>query len=243
MNNENFNGLTLYILASNETESLNETVDDVLKSKFASQIKNIKIVLKSKNCKSYQTAIEISEKENKIEIYIQKSENLVGCIGELPPLTETSHFIIMAGDGEMSPSMLDELIPLAKASPKAIITASKWLEKSEVSGYNGIKSFLNKSCNGFVSLLFKRKVTDVFSIFKIYPMWVYNQFDFQVKSYLYTSSILPLSQGVEYREIPTIYTKRLEGRSNFSPVYVMLVGIKFIYWCFNIKLKGRRLKA
>lgn len=111
-----FESVTIFLLASNETNLLRKTIDIIKDTCNKNDIEKIVIVLKSDSCPGFFEAKKIiSEKsEHKIEMYIQKSSDVFSCIAELPGLVKSSHFLIMASDMEMNPADVKIFIKRAK---------------------------------------------------------------------------------------------------------------------------------
>lgn len=233
-----FGGLTVFLLASDETELLKQTYDKIVGNCSADDLSHIIIVLKSNDCQSAETANELVKSDNsgRTELYFQKSENLRGCIGELPYLATDSHFIIMGSDAEMDPDSLPDLIEQAHKHPDAIICASKLLKDSVLKNYGHMRKFLNKAMNLYISLLYNKRVTDVFNFYQIYPIKVFNMFDFKKpKDVAYLFTIIPLRAKIPYYETPTVFCNNDEKKSHFGSLYVLYVGLKFSLMALRIR--------
>lgn len=226
-----FDGVTVFILAYNETDTLKEVVDTVCDTCEEDDVKQIILAIKNDRCLSYGYAVKMleDEKYGKVRIYLQRSADLVSCFPELPPLTVGSHFIIMASDVEMDPHSVPVMIKKARQNPKAIICASKWMKGSVVEGYGFFHKLGTASMNFAISLLVRRKASDPVSVFEIFPVSLYNEMHFSGgKDFLFEYNIKPLISGAEYEEIPTVYRKKPDRRSNFEFITLCKVAVKFI---------------
>lgn len=225
-----FESVTIFVLATNETYLLKQTVSEIKNLSCVDDIEKLIIVLKNERCLSYDTAKQIAatcEKLN-IEIYLQKAKNIEGCVEELPKLVQSSHFIIMGADMEMNPTSIEDFVSYAKQHPDRIICASKWHKKSTVKGYGKIHEIATRAMNTFVALLFGLKVTDLFSIYQIYPISVYRKMKFENSlrpGYEYT--LKPIRCGIEYEEIPTIYIKSKGRKNSFNFFYLVMLALIF----------------
>ncbi len=238
MNNSMFNSVTVFVLASNETDSLRSTVAQIRKNCCDKDLEKIVIVLKSDTCPSYFETKKLLEESNdgKIELYVQKAPNAMLCLAELPPLAESSHFVIMAADMEMDPNSIKDFVSKAKKYPSRIICAAKWLKGSSVEGYGFIHEIGSRTMNAFISVLFNKKVRDPFSIFQIYPTEIYRKMKFDDPSaFLYEYTLKPLRLGVEYEEVPTVYQKRTDGKSNFNIAVILKVAVNFCLTAVRIR--------
>ena len=235
-----FNALTVFVLANNETDLLRMTIDEIKKACEPSDLAKITVVAKNDRCPSYCEAKEIIKTDPVVELYVQKATTAELCLAELGPMAETSHFVIMAADLEMSPASLTTFVEKAKQHPNRIVCAAKWLKGSTVNGYGFLHGCCSKTMNRVISILFNKKVYDPFSIFQIYPTQLYKKMGFNnPQTFLYEYTLKPLSMGEEYEEIPTVYTKRKSGKSNFKLPTLIRVATKFIYTGFRIRFNSR----
>lgn len=234
----NFTSLTVFVLAYTETDLLRETVSAIKNNCDEKDLQKIIIVAKNSSCPSYFTAQDLTKCDNRVELYVQKAPTAQLCLAELPPLAESSHFVIMAADMEMNPDSLKTFISKAKQHPNRIICAAKWLPESTVIGYGRLHGLCTKTMNRFISFLFNQKVYDPFSIYQIYPTELYYKMNFNDPArFLYEYTLKPLSMGEEYEEIPTVYNKRATGKSSFSFLTLCSVAIRFMFTGIRIRFK------
>ena len=231
MNEQAFESVTIFVLASNETALLEETVADIRRYCPDGDLEKIVIVLKSRDCPAYGTAKKLSDKcaDGKIEPYLQKAKTLESCIAEIPSLVKSSHFITMASDMEMSPAAISTFVKKAKKYPGRIICASKWLKDSVVEGYGGFHEFGSRMLNIVLSFLIGRKASDTVSLYQIYPYSIYRKMDFRnADTFVYEYTIKPLCFGVEYEEIPTVYRKRTEGKTSYNYLNLFEAAVRMV---------------
>ena len=237
-------GLTIFILASKEENLLIETVNRIKEVCSPKDVCEIVIVLKSENCKSAFAADRLVAdiSEFKIVKYVQKSPDIERCFGEIPFICSSSHFVIMASDLETSPETLSELIRISKDNPDGVVCASKWHKDSSVYGYGNLKEFFNRAMNVYISCLYQRKVTDAFCFYQVYPMSVFNSFNIKNPDKLiYMYTFLVLRTGKKYIEIPTVYHKRTEGKTEFSLFRLFYSGgLKFSIYALKIRFTPKR---
>lgn len=242
MNQCGFSSLDVFVLANEETTLLRRTIEDVFSSSSNDDFSKVTVVAKSDNCPAYFEAKRMIERGlfGKLEVYVQKADNLINCIYEVTKLVSASHFVIMAADMEMDPSNIGEFISIAKERPQSIVCAAKWLDGSSVSGYGWFHRFGSKTMNTFISLLFGKKVKDPFSIYQIYPKQIFDRMNFSDPDrFLFEFTLKPLWCGVEYIEIPTTYNKRIEGRSNFNYLTLFYVAVRFCLTAFKLRLSPK----
>lgn len=236
-----FDSVTIFVLASNEIVSLKKTIEKIKENCKEQELDKIIIVLKSETCPSFSVAQELVGENSKVELYIQKAATAAECLAELPPMAESSHFIIMASDLEMNPDNIKEFIAGAKKHPGRIICAAKWLDGSVINGYGKVHGFCSRAMNTFISLLYKKDIKDPFSVYQIYPVSVYRKMNFSDPSaFLYEYTLKPLRMGVEYEEIPTVYNKRKEEKTNFGLITLVKVAVRFCLTAVKIRFTPMR---
>ena len=241
--NNGFESLTVFVLASNETKALNDTVSQIKALKYIDDISRIVIVVKNNACPAYAEAERIvAANGNKVELYVQKSDTLELCIAELPGLVKSTHFVITAADGEMEIENIDTFISKAKQHPERIICAAKWHKDSVVKGYGFFHELGSRCLNIFISILFNEKVSDPFSVYQIFPISVYHRLRYQnPETFGYEYTIKALRNGIEYEEIPTVYKRRTEGKTNFNYIKLIETAILFCFTAVKVRLEAKTL--
>lgn len=240
-----FESVTIFVLASNETALLEETVSDIRRYCPDNDLEKVVIVLKNRDCPAYSVAKKLSEKyeDGKIEPYFQKADTLEECIGEIPSLVRSSHFIIMASDMEMSPTAIATFVEKAKRHPDRVICASKWMKDSVVEGYGRFHEFGSRTLNIVLNLIIGKKTSDVVSLYQIYPYSLYQKMDFRnPKTFVYEYTIKPLCMGAEYEEIPTVYRNRTEGKTSYNYFGLFIAAVRMVTCAVKIRLKCLRKK-
>lgn len=238
-----FSSLTVFVMATNETDSLRETILKIRENCGSSDLKKIVIVVRNEDCASYYEAKKLiaESADNKIDVYVQKSQDSVRCVYEFPFLAEGSHFVIMGADLEMDPENIKDFVAEAKKSPETIICASKWMRDSVVEGYGTFHEWGSRLMNTFVAFLFNAKEKDIFSLYQIYPVSVYKKMNFSnPATFVYEYTLKPLRTGIEYKEIPTVYKKRSEGKSTVNIPFMFKLALNFCITALRIRFTPKR---
>ncbi len=239
---DNFRSVTIFVLATNETDLLRETIKKIRENVSDEDIDRVIVVAKSCNCPGFFEANKIILESNwdKLSVYVQRADTVELCLAELPHLAESSHFIIMVADMEMDPENLRCFVDGAKKNPEKIICAAKWVKGSTVEGYGRLHEIGSRAVNLFISVIFNKKVRDPFSIYQIYPVSVYKRMNFRKDSeFVYEYTIKPLHNDVEYEEIPTAYKKRSAGKSNFKFGKLVQTAVSFMLAAVRIRLSPK----
>lgn len=237
-----FESLTVFLLASNETDALRKTINGVLENCAYEDLDKIVIFLKSEDCPSAFTTKEIINERlcDKIEFTIQKSSNPSDAFAEIPLMITSSHFVIMASDGEMAPESLRDFVRIAKEKPEALICGAKWHKDSVVENHALHRTFESRFLDIFAAILFMRKNTDLFSIFQIYPLELYKKMNFDKNNLLYEYTLKPLRFGTEYIEIPTVYKRNYERKGSATFSQLIVIATRYCWHALRIRFTPKK---
>lgn len=229
-----FESVTVILLATNETDSLKKIIYEILENCSDEDLGKIIVYLISDDCPSAVAVREMVEEgvSNKIEWCVQSSRNTQKAFANIPTLVETSHFVIMASDGEMDPATLKDFIAIAKQKPYSIVCGAKWSNESVVEGHALHRKLGSRFIDTFTAAVFGVEATDLFSIFQIYPTQLYKDMNFKKPArFMYEYTLKPLRFGVEYIEIPTVYRKEKGRKNNWSMLRLSVLAVNY---CFNV---------
>lgn len=138
-------------------------------------------------------------------------------------LFKGTHIVTVAADGELDPYQVNEFIELSKAEPDCIIMGSRQLTKHGLDNYNFIKKILNKGAGVLIRFLYNTKRTEFTQPFFSAPAEIFSAIKWEEQFHpIFMEMILkPLRLGVATREIPTVWKKRDNGKSNRGAFYFL----------------------
>ena len=163
----------------------------------------------------------------------QKKPLLGGAMQDAFRKVKTSHCLMMSSDLETNPSTVKKMIKYSKKFPNKIITASRWMEKNQFSGYGFLKVISNFLFQKFFSLLYNVNCTDLTFGFRIFPTFVIRKIKWEMynHSFLFETIIRPIKLGTKIYEVKSNWKKRKEGiTSNTFTNYFwyIYIGIKVL---------------
>lgn len=216
MINKIFQDVSIILPVINETYSLVETVQQILRSS-KEDIRNFIIVVAEKTTKEAMMAIEglIDRYGELIILHRQRMPYIGGAIREAFELVDSSHVIMMASDLETDPNLVPILIAESKEYPQKIVTVTRWTKGGGFYNYSKIKLVANWVFQKIFSLLYLTKLTDMTYAYRIFPTPVLKSINWSElrHPFLFETIIKPLRIGVEVIEIPGFWKARTEGES------------------------------
>ena len=216
-----------------ERISLVKTIDILLKENKKYIIK-IYFVLHKKKTKinsKYLCRKYVNQNERLFSIIYQKKPYLGGAMQDAFKLVTTSHCLMMSSDLETDPYSVKKMINILKKNPNKIITASRWLDNNQFSGYGYAKIISNYLFQKIFSLLYGVNCTDLTFGFRIFPTNLIKIIKWEMlnHSFLFETIIKPIRLGTKIIEVKSSWTKRIEGYTNnvfTNYLWYIYIGIK-----------------
>jgi glycosyltransferase involved in cell wall biosynthesis len=211
-----FESVTVVLPVVNETYSLVETVDSILKTS-KSELRELLIVVCDRTTpESLATIKSLSERLGDLVIvHRQKLKFLGGAMREAFDIARGSHTIMMASDLETDPALVPHLISEARSHPAAIVTVTRWRKEGGFENYSRVKLFANWIFQKLFSVLYGTTLSDMTYAYRIFPTKLLQAIEWEElrHPFLFETVIKPLRLGVQVIEIPGIWRARTEGES------------------------------
>jgi Glycosyl transferase family 2 len=214
---DRFESATIVLPVVNETTSLKQTVDILLRDVKREDMKELLIVTCKKTTGEAKAVAAQLQKElgALVVMHEQTLPFLGGAMRESFNLARGSHVIMMASDLETDPRDVAVLIAEAKKHPSSIITASRWQAGVQFHGYSKVKLLCNWIFQRAFSMLYATKLTDLTFAYRIFPTKLVQaiQWEDLRHSFLFETLVKPLRLDVPVIEIPSAWRARTEGVS------------------------------
>lgn len=215
---ERFESITIILPLVNETTSLEQTVDILLRDVKRADIKELFIVTCKKTtpeARAIAAKIQKNLGGDFVVVHEQTLPFLGGAIREAFDRSRGSHALLMATDLETDPKDAAAMIAESKKHPSAIITATRWKQGVDFHGYSKIKLVCNWIFQQFFSILYGTRLTDLTFAYRIFPTKLVQAIRWEDlrHSFLFETIIKPLRLGVEIVEVPSGWHARIEGES------------------------------
>jgi len=215
-----FVSLTPIVGATDETKSLEITVDTIL-STCGEDIDSI-ILVRPGNA-SDECKLKISELMNKygskVREIVQTEPGIGGAVRDSVKESASSHIMPFPGDLAIDVDCVKAMIDKAKIYPDSYVKSSRWLIKGSFTGYPFFRREFNRAAQVFLRILFHSKVTDLTNPVGTMPVAMFNSIEWKEQHFLFLPEmvLVPVRLGIDIIEVPTKCTaRRLEGKSKNS---------------------------
>ena len=214
---QRFESVSIIIPVINETVSLNQTVEIILRDVPRAWIRELLIVVCQKTTPPAMAAIGELQRQlgDLVVVLHQKLPFLGGALRDAIDVARGSHLIMMGSDLETNPKEVRLLIEQERQDPSGVVCASRWKQGGSFKGYSLVKLICNWLFQRFFSLLYLTCLSDMTFGFRILPTRLAQAIRWEEVRHPFNleSAIKPLRLGVPMTEIATAWTPRIEGES------------------------------
>jgi glycosyltransferase involved in cell wall biosynthesis len=212
--------VTIVLPVMNETVSLRQTVEVILRDVPGEVIQEILIVVcKKTTAESMAVVAELQKQQGGlVVVHHQQLPFLGGAMREAFDRARGSHVIMMASDLETDPKDVRVLIEQERRNPGGIVTASRWQNAGQFVGYSRVKLVCNWLFQRFFSVLYGTQLTDMTFAYRIFPTRLVQAIQWEElrHPFLFETLVKPLRLGVPVTEIPSVWRARTEGETQNS---------------------------
>ncbi len=209
--------VTIVLPVMNETTSLRQTVDVILRDTPKEFLKELLIVVcKRTTAESMSVVAGLQQQHGALVVVLhQQLPFLGGAVREAFDRARGSHVIMMASDLETDPKDVRVLIEEERKNPGGIVTASRWQNAGDFQGYSKVKLACNWLFQRFFSILYSTQLTDMTFAYRIFPTRLVQAIQWEElrHPFLFETVVKPLRLGVPVTEIPSVWRARTEGES------------------------------
>ena len=217
-----FRNVTILLPAMDETYSLRETVDTIVRTCNTKDIAEFILLLCDRTSAESRAVANqlVDEYSDQVYIYIhdQKLPFVGGAIREGFDLAKGSHVVLMSSDLETDPNVIQKFIEMSKRYPNRIITATRWSHGGGFERYNKVKLVCNLIFERVIGLFYFSTLSDLTYAFRIFPTKLMQSIEWEELKHPFflETALKPLRLGVKFIEIPAHWTARTEGVSQNS---------------------------
>ena len=212
-----FTSATIILPVINETISLRQTMDIILRDVPRESIREILIVVCKKTIPESMAVIAELQKQygDFVVVLHQKLPFLGGALRDAFDISRGSHVVMMASDLETDPNDVKALIDESRKNPGMIIATTRWLVPGQFHGYSKIKLVCNWIFQRFFSILYGTHLTDMTYGFRLLPTKMVQAIKWEELRHPFNleTVVKPLRLGVPVSEISTGWKARIEGES------------------------------
>ena len=212
-----FTSLSVVITATDEVNSLKETVDTLL---GIDEIGEIIIVLPdwaSSDCLRMTDALAAA-RPDKVRKLIQTRSGIGGAILDGFDCTSGSHLLYMVSDLGINLDAVEAMIAVEKQYPDGIVKTSRFMKGGAFVDYSRLRLAINSAAQVFLKVLYQSTIRDHTNPVQIMPAGFYRSIAWHERTYplLEELVLVPVRLRVPFREIPCTCFGRQEGVSKNS---------------------------
>ena len=214
---DTFKDLTVLLPVINETYSLSETVETIMRES-GSHVRELLIVVADgvTTKESMATIATIVERYPDLAVvHHQKLKYLGGAMQEAFDLARGSHLVLMSSDLETDPILVPQFVAIGQQKPNGIVTVTRWKAGGGFEAYNPVKYVANALFQRIISVLYGTPLSDLTYAYRLMPTKLVQAIKWEElrHPFLLETVIKPLRLGVEVTEIPGRWRARTEGES------------------------------
>jgi glycosyltransferase involved in cell wall biosynthesis len=211
--------ITFLLPALNETDSLRETVETILRV-AVEHVHEIAIIVADRTLPETRAVAQELQSQGirPIRIHQQQRPGIGGALQEGFALASGSHVMLMASDLETDPALVPEFIACMQEGRWDIVAGSRWLKGAGFDGYGYAKQGLNRLFQAGCRLLYGARLTDFTYAYRLYRRESLQGLRWEETGYAFLLECLlkPLRLGASVTEVPCRWRARREGRSGNS---------------------------
>ncbi len=214
-----FENVTILLPAMDETYSLAETVDTIVRTCSRFDLAEFVLLLCDRTTEETRRTAEklVDRYAGRIPIYIhyQTLPFVGGAIREGINLAKGSHVVMMSSDLETDPNVIRKFIRGAKKYPDRIITATRWRRGGGFQKYNRVKLVCNLIFERSIGIFYGTGLSDLTYAYRIFPTALMQSIAWEELKHPFflETALKPLRLGVKFVETPAHWTARTEGKS------------------------------
>ncbi|NLP47378.1 MAG: glycosyltransferase family 2 protein [Clostridiales bacterium] len=231
--------LSVVITAVNETKSLKDNVDVLLKTCDKNDLKEIIIVLSKKaSGECLETVKDIKNSSSTVPLvsFFQEEPGLGRAIHEAMKRATGSHVVYLTADGDTDPYLVENMVKLSKKNPRAVVLASRWVKGGGFEGYGFFNRLLNRIFNLIVQILYLTRLSDLTYAYRLAPtdLSLSVKWDSASSSVGLETNLRMLRLGYEFIELPAVWRVRQEGKSSNS----FLNKLGYLRYVFSVRFSS-----
>lgn len=231
-----FESLSVIVPVVSETTSFTETVETVIETCEKRDLKEIIICI---SChapeESKDIARDLCDKYKDIPVYtLTQKGSFEDVIKEIFHTVSGSHFIFQPADLEQDPKNLKIFIEEAKKNPEALITGTRFLNKTTSKNCARKKKIVFFFFRKVFQLMYSPQITDSTFMYQVIPTKRIDNILLFGKSYsvLYEAFLKILRSGISIKELPVEFKNRPDAKSK---VRFFKDGLRYIGVFFRVR--------
>jgi dolichol-phosphate mannosyltransferase len=206
---------TVIILAFNESNSLKQTVHEVLAltEEWDTEVIISTSHAATEECKA--TALSLQAATSNLRVHFQIKPYVAAAVLECVSNITTDYTIYMSADMETPAYLIPDLIRETLKSDADVVSGSRWVEGGKFTDYGRAKYWVSFAAQKFCKAVFVSNLTEFTYGYRIYKTNVLKELIFKETKHPFflESLLIPLKMKYKIVEIPVMWQPRVEGKS------------------------------
>jgi glycosyltransferase involved in cell wall biosynthesis len=208
--------LSVIVTVYNETESIRETVQRLIKSTGDRLAEIILVVSPKSSAETMRICDEVADACDLVRILVQHTGPGVGrALQEGMAAASHEYVAIMSSDLETEPEAVDRMYRKMRESGADVVIGSRWEKGGGFVNYDRVKWVCNWLFQKMFRVIYGTRLNDLTYGFKLFRSEVVRSIPWESTHHtIYIETTLkPLLYGYRVEQVPTIWIGRREGVS------------------------------
>jgi len=209
-------GLSVVVTVYNETVSVNETVERLVRADSGGLKEIILVIAANASRETKDICADLAESDPRVKTHIQRTGPGVGrALREGMDLATEELVAIMSGDLETEPEAVDRMYNKMLETGADVVIGSRWLKGGGFQNYSRVKLVCNWLFQKVFRLIYRTQINDLTYGFKLLRREVIRAIPWESTHHtMYIeTTVKPLQLGYRLEQVPTVWIGRREGES------------------------------
>jgi glycosyltransferase involved in cell wall biosynthesis len=209
-------GLSVVVTVYNETVSVAETVDRLLRGDDGALREIILVIAANASAETMKICQDLSNRADIVRMHIQKTGPGVGrALREGMNLASHELIAIMSGDLETEPEAVNRMYVKMLETGADVVIGSRWLKGGGFRNYSRVKLVCNWLFQNVFRIIYRTRINDLSYGFKLLRSDVIRAISWESTHHtIYIeTTVKPMQLGYRLEQVPTVWIGRREGKS------------------------------
>lgn len=207
--------LLVVVLAYNEVNSLNETVDQLISLKIESLSRIVISTSKNADQKCQKMATVLENRFEIVQVHFQEKPFVAAAVLEVIEHANEEFTIYMSADGETPTYVIPTMISNQREKQSDIVSTSRWIEGGSFEGYGRLKQSVSYLTQRMCKVVYGSNLTEFTYGYRLYRTEILKVCKFREDKHPFflETLLIPIRSGYSVSEVAVNWIRRREGKS------------------------------